>query len=101
MMDLDYFMLLSPSANRDKSWACEHCENWNIKDVSFCQTCYYAYPENYTHIAGKQERKLDMVFRGNDIEIYDKLVKHAELQNLPYQTVAKRIIEYYLRLNNE
>lgn len=101
MMDLDYFMLLSPSANRDKSWACEHCENWNIKDVSFCQTCYYAYPENYTHIAGKQERKLDMVFRGNDIEIYDKLVKQAELQNLPYQTVAKRIIEYYLRLNNE
>ena len=25
-------MLLSPSANRDKSWACEHCDNWNKKD---------------------------------------------------------------------
>ena len=23
------FMLLSGSANRAKSWSCEHCENWN------------------------------------------------------------------------
>lgn len=28
LSDPDYFMLLSPSANRDKSWACEHCPNW-------------------------------------------------------------------------
>jgi hypothetical protein len=27
------FMLLSGSANRAKSWSCEHCENWNtLKD---------------------------------------------------------------------
>lgn len=26
--DLDCFMLLSPSANRAKSWTCEHCTNW-------------------------------------------------------------------------
>ena len=25
----DDFMLLSTSANRAKSWSCEHCENWN------------------------------------------------------------------------
>lgn len=42
MMDLDRFMLLSPSANRDKSWACEHCENWIKKDISMCKKCYYA-----------------------------------------------------------
>ena len=40
MMDLDRFMLLSPSANRDKSWACEHCENWSKKDISMCKECY-------------------------------------------------------------
>lgn len=25
--DMECFMLLSPSANRAKSWTCEHCEN--------------------------------------------------------------------------
>jgi hypothetical protein len=29
--DVDMFMLLSPSANRAKSWTCEHCENWFVK----------------------------------------------------------------------
>ena len=46
MMDLERLMLLSPSANREKSWVCEHCDNWNKKDISMCKTCYYAYPEN-------------------------------------------------------
>jgi len=31
--NLEQFMLLSPSANRAKSWTCEHCENWERKDV--------------------------------------------------------------------
>jgi len=32
----DDFMLLSGSANRAKSWFCEHCENWiSIKNVIF------------------------------------------------------------------
>lgn len=51
--DIDCYMLLSPSANRAKSWTCEHCPNWTQKDVSFCLNCFWAYPENYTHIAGK------------------------------------------------
>ncbi len=29
--EVDSYMLLSPSANRAKSWACEHCPNWNRK----------------------------------------------------------------------
>ena len=33
--DIDYFMLLSPSANRAKSWTCEHCKNWEVKNPSF------------------------------------------------------------------
>ena len=32
--DIDYYMLLSPSANRAKSWTCEHCENWKKKPYS-------------------------------------------------------------------
>ena len=38
--DIGSFMLLCPSANRAKSWTCEHCENWNRKDPSFCVRCF-------------------------------------------------------------
>lgn len=37
MMNTEYFMLLCPSANRDKSWACEHCPNWENKDYKVCK----------------------------------------------------------------
>lgn len=72
--DIDAFMLLSPSANRKKSWECEHCENWTKKDVKMCETCFWAYPEHYQHIAGKEERIAITRFSGDDAEKYDKLV---------------------------
>lgn len=101
MLDTDYFMLLSPSANREKSWTCEHCMNWTKKEISVCKTCYYAYPEEYQHIAGRKERKLDIVFKNDEIELYEKIVKQAELHNISYQRELKRIIEYYQQINNE
>lgn len=101
MLDTDYFMLLSPSANRDKSWACEHCMNWSEKNVDMCKTCYYAYPENYEHIAGEKERKLNIVFKSDDIELYDKLVEQAEIHNISYQSVVKRMIRYYQQINRK
>ena len=45
----DDFILLSGSANRAKSWSCEHCENWQtLKDKKICLSCYWAYPEDYS-----------------------------------------------------
>lgn len=93
MMDTSKFMLLSPSANRAKSWACEHCSNWTQKDSSMCQTCYYASPENYEHVAGKQERRLDLVFIGDDIKIYDGIVEYAEKNDMSAQRAA-RLLAY-------
>lgn len=95
MLDTDYFMLLSPSANREKSWTCEHCMNWSEKNIVMCKTCYYAYPENYQHIAGKIERKLNIIFNNEDISLYNEIIKQAELHNLSQQNVIKRMIEYY------
>ena len=31
--NIDCYMLLSPSANRAKSWTCQHCPNWEKKDA--------------------------------------------------------------------
>jgi len=67
-------MLLSPSANRAKSWTCEHCENWERKDETFCVKCFWAHPEEYTHVAGKEQRQIIITFTGNEIDDYNKLI---------------------------
>ena len=95
MMDLECFMLLSPSANRDKSWACEHCINWSEKNIEMCKLCYFAYPENYEHIAGKKEKRLNIIFSDDDIELYKNVVRQAELHNRSYGEQAKRMLAYY------
>lgn len=92
MMDTSKFMLLSPSANRAKSHACENCSNWNEKNVEMCITCYYASPENYSHVAGVEERRLDIAFRTSDIAIYDRIVKEARDNNYSVQEAFKRIV---------
>lgn len=72
--NIDCYMLLSPSANRAKSWTCEHCPNWTIKDIEFCSNCFWAHPENYSHIAGREERQIVITFSDNEIENYNQLI---------------------------
>ncbi len=94
MLDISKFMLLSPSANRAKSWACEHCVNWMNKDVEFCKTCYYASPEQYEHVSGKSERRLDILFTEADVSIYDMLIEQANINQISAQEEFKRIARY-------
>ncbi|MFI3120478.1 MAG: hypothetical protein QX203_10940 [Methylococcaceae bacterium] len=92
------FMLLSGSANRAKSWSCEHCENWNNdKDRAICLTCYWAYPENYTHIAMRQLRRIDLVWQGDEIGIYEKLKEKARSLEKEIPLFVKEIIEKEIR----
>ncbi len=72
--DIECYMLLSPSANRAKSWTCEHCPNWTVRDVNFCNNCFWAHPEDYTHIAGREERQIIITFTDNEIEDYNRLI---------------------------
>ena len=90
----EYYMLLSPSANRLKSWACEKCENWNNKkNKNIYLTCYWAYPDNYEHIAMAQIRRLDIIFKGNEISVYDALKEQAANENKEIQEIVKKLIE--------
>lgn len=91
--NIEHYMLLSPSANRAKSWTCEHCPNWEHKDTAFCIGCFWAYPESYTHIAGKNQRQIIVTFTGNEIEDYNGLIKLVGLENAE-QTIKKLIKEY-------
>lgn len=92
--DINYFMLLSPSANRAKSWTCEHCENWNRKEESFCFKCFWAFPENYEHVAGKAEKMVSIIFTGDEIEDYNRLIELAGEETI--QTTIKKILHKYL-----
>ena len=38
-----------------------------IKDKSHCMNCYWAYPENYTHIALRDIRRLDLLWAGSEV----------------------------------
>ena len=93
--DIDYYMLLSPSANRAKSWTCEHCENWKKKDRSFCLRCFWAYPENYDHIAGKFEKVISLVFTDDEIDDYYKLIELSGEKTA--QEIIKQIIHEHLK----
>lgn len=101
-LEPESFMLLCGSANRAKSWSCEHCENWNsIKDKSICLSCYWAYPENYTHIAMRQVRRIDLMWEGEDVELYERLKQRAVSLEKEIPEFIKEIIEREMRRNGD
>lgn len=92
-MTPEEFMLLCGSANRAKSWSCEHCENWrHHKQRETCLSCYWAYPENHTHIAMKQLRRVDLLWQGKETEKYDKLKSDAAEAGLSIPDFVKEVL---------
>lgn len=93
--NIEAFMLLSPSANREKSWACEHCSNWVKKDREFCLKCFWASPESYEHIAGKPEKAIYIVFTEKEIDDYLQLINLSGIDKA--QDAIKSIIHEYIQ----
>lgn len=84
------FMLLSGSANRAKSWSCEHCDNWkNLKQRELCLSCYWAYPDQHTHVALQPVRRVDLLWRGADVAHYDRLKSDATAAGLTVPEFVK------------
>lgn len=92
--DTDCYMLLCPSANRAKSWTCEHCLNWEKKDATFCLKCFWAHPEDYTHVAGKEQRQIIITFTGDEIEDYNKLIELVGIDKA--EATIKEMIEKFI-----
>lgn len=93
--NIDCFMLLSPSANRAKSWTCEHCINWEKKDNEFCLRCFWAYPDQYDHVAGRTQKVISIVFTGDEIEDYTKLINLSGEKTA--QETIKKILHDFLK----
>lgn len=101
-LEPENFMLLCGSANRMKSWSCEHCENWNsLKDKSICLSCYWAYPQNYKHIAMQQIRRIDLLWQGHEIERYEQLKQRAINTNKSLPELIKEIVDQEISQNNQ
>jgi len=88
------FMLLCGSCNRAKSWSCEHCDNWNqYNDPAICASCYWASPEDYTHVAMFPQRRMEVVWTGEEIENYDWIASAAREEGKDPQEFLKYIVE--------
>lgn len=97
MDDPKAYMLLCGSANRAKSWSCEHCLNWReMRNPEICRRCYWAFPEDYDHVAMRQARRVDIMWTGEEVSVYDRLKKRTiELQkDIP--DYIKEIIEKHI-----
>lgn len=93
------FMLLSSSANRAKSWSCEHCENWlHLKNKEICITCYWAYPENYSHVSMLQIRRVDILWNKEEVDQFEKLKSFANKAGQEIPTFIKKLIKKALML---
>ena len=91
------YMLMCGSCNRAKSWSCEHCLNWlEQKEPGICQTCYWASPEAYKHIALRMVRRLDIVWTEHEIEVYERLKKRAANAQERMPAYVKSVVKKHL-----
>lgn len=96
--DPDSFMLISAAAQRQKSWSCEHCRNWqDAKDLDVCLRCYWASPEDYDHIALEQRRRVDVAWTGPEVPEYETLQAAARESGLSIPDFVKALIRKALK----
>ena len=90
--DVESYMLLDGSSQRAKSWSCEHCPNMTgVLDPGVCRTCFWAYPENYQHVATRDIRRTDVVWQGKDVPVHDRLKAEAEKLGITVADILRQI----------
>lgn len=87
----DEYMLLDASSQRAKSWSCEHCPNWEEHRESMCRSCFWAFPESYSHVAGEQVRRVHIEWRGPEVSVFDRLSARAEQEDTTVAALLKRL----------
>lgn len=89
--DRDAFMLLCGSCQRRKSWSCEHCTNWEDRDEAVCAGCYWVNPEEYSHVACEEIRRLDLTFAREEAVAYDRATKHLTERGEEVRAAMRRV----------
>ena len=57
--------------------------------------CFWAHPEDYDHVAGKPEKMISIIFSGNEIDDYKKLIRLAGKETA--QSTIKKILHEHLK----
>lgn len=98
MEDHLFFMMLCSSCNRAKSWSCERCINWQTeKDLEICNTCYWAHPEHYLHIAMNSERRVELTWAGDEVKDFERVSDQAKKLNFTINQFIKKIVSNFLK----
>lgn len=84
------YMLLDASSQRAKSWSCEHCANLAVLDEAVCRSCFWAFPEAYTHVATEQVRRVDIAWWGDEVAAFDRLKVRADALGITVGDLLKR-----------
>lgn len=95
--DTSGYMLLCSSCNRAKSWSCEHCDNWDIKDAGVCATCHWASPTEYQHIALRDIRRADIVWEDEEVPFFDRLKLLADAAKVSVPSYIKAALKELLK----
>jgi hypothetical protein len=93
--ELDSFMLLCGSCNRQKSFTCELCVNWTKKQAAVCQGCLWTSPQKYSHIAAEQRRQLTVTWIGEDTAEFDCFEKEANRRGLTPAEAAREALSKF------
>lgn len=91
-LEPDDFMLLCAECNRKKDRATETgCKNTCFKsgDPKIMKSCFWASPENYTHICMEPIRRADIVWKGEETKDFDLIEKKAG--------AAKELLPEYIK----
>lgn len=92
-LDAHDFMLLDASSNRAKSWSCEHCDNFQTKhDPAICKSCFWASPEDYSHIAETPARRVELVWTGTEVAAFERLNSAAKASGIELVAYIKRLL---------
>jgi hypothetical protein len=86
------YQVLCYTCNNRKQKACAACPNQQTKrDIEMCRSCFWAYPDTYTHVAGQPERRLEIVLQGLEADVL--LTRLQESARANGRTLSKEVIE--------
>lgn len=91
--DVEAYMLLDASSQRAKSWSCENCPNMApaARKSAVCRRCFWAFPEDYDHIATVQLRRTDVAWQGDDVAVHDRLRQVARREGLTVAELLRQL----------
>lgn len=90
--DIEQFMLLTGTEQRQKSWSCESCKNFlELKKKDVCESCYWAFPENHSHMAMEEVRNLMVTWKGDDVKAFYLIQKESDRVGTSIQSYIKNV----------